>query len=152
MLTRCARISRKHGCLVSPKRVFIDHQTQLGDTQNISPLLKKHSLSLQIAPMMYAELASHVIRTTEKQIELRMFRHLSGAYKEKFSLDTSCIFINRTSVGRPEHEVSSENFSLHAPERWRNMRSSICFSVVLTTWEASYAYMIGAILNLSSVS
>src|SRR6267154_1447633 len=90
MLTRRARIARKRGCLVFPKRVFIDHQTQLGDTQNISSLLKKHSLSLQIAPIMYVVLASHVVRTTEKQIELRMFRHLSGAYKEKFSLDTSC--------------------------------------------------------------
>ena len=107
MLTRRARIARKRGCLVFPKRVFIGHQTQLGDTQNISSLLKKHSLSLQIAPIMYVELASHVVRTTEKQIELRMFRHLSGAYKEKFSLDASCVFVSRTSVGRPEHEVSS---------------------------------------------
>src|SRR6267154_3403055 len=106
MLTRHARIARKHGCLVFPKRVFTGHQTQLGDTQNISSLIKKHSLSLQIAPIMHIELASHVVRTTEKQIELRMFRHLSGAYKEKFSLDTSC-------SGRPTdvllakmHEVS----------------------------------------------
>src|SRR6267154_145659 len=90
MLTRRARIARKRDCLVFPKRVFIGLQAQLGDTQNISSLLKKHSLSLQIAPIMYAELASHVVRTIEKQIELRMFRHLSGAYKEKFSLDTSC--------------------------------------------------------------
>src|SRR6267154_1162589 len=133
MLTRRARIDRKRGRLVSPKRVFIGHQTQLGDTQNISSLLKKHSLSLQIAPIMYVELASHVAKTTEKQIELRMFRRLSGAYKETFSLDTSC-------SGRPTdvlltkmHEVSSENFSLYAPERRRNLRSSICFSVVLTT-------------------
>src|SRR6267154_1567949 len=115
MLTRRARIARKRGCLVSPKRVFIDHQTQLGDTQNISSLLKKHSLSLKIAPILYVELASHVVRTTEKQIELRMFRYLSDAYKEKFSLDTSRSGRHTDVLLTKMHEVSSENFSLYAP-------------------------------------
>ena len=82
---------------------------------------------------MHAELASHVVRTTEKQIELRMFCHLSGAYKENFLLDTSCSERPTDVLLTKMHEVSSENFSLYAPERRRNMRSAICFSVVLTT-------------------